>query len=278
MPWRSSSVPAQRYEFVRLAESGQVPFSELCHRFGIGRSTGYKWLERFAMEGPVGLVDRPRRPKTSPGRTSADVEVALAQEEPTDLAALPIRPIHLHHHDPSLWRWRANPTPYDPVPSTPTRITGPNPNNQSNKDRWPAVSVGNDSIPNTAPFSSSAAATCTSACVSTPPNTPDTIDMTAPFSRFRAKGWHTPPERRTETNRAGSIGSTGPSPPDRGVQHHPHHRKTHTQPDMGGLVDGLPVGDVDGFRHIFNSHPAHIGCDFRGSLHRRICPGEHDSA
>ena len=91
MPWRSSSVPAQRYEFVRLAESGQVPFSELCHRFGIGRSTGYKWLERFAMEGPVGLVDRPRRPKTSPGRTSADVEVALAQEEPTDLAASPRR-------------------------------------------------------------------------------------------------------------------------------------------------------------------------------------------
>ena len=56
MPWRSSSVPAQRLEFVRLAESGRVPFSELCHRFGIGRSTGYKWLERFNMEGPVGLL------------------------------------------------------------------------------------------------------------------------------------------------------------------------------------------------------------------------------
>ena len=77
MPWRSSSVPAQRLEFVRLAESGRVPFSELCHRFGIGRSTGYKWLERFNMEGPVGLTDRPRRLKTSPGRTSNDVEALV---------------------------------------------------------------------------------------------------------------------------------------------------------------------------------------------------------
>jgi hypothetical protein len=34
-----------------------------------------------------------------------------------------------------LWRCRANPTPYDPVPSTPTRITGPNPDNQSANDR-----------------------------------------------------------------------------------------------------------------------------------------------
>jgi uracil-DNA glycosylase len=35
------------------------------------------------------------------------------------------------------------------------------------------------------------------------------------------------------TNRAAVIGSTGTSPPDRGVQHHPNHRITHTQPDMG---------------------------------------------
>jgi hypothetical protein len=27
---------------------------------------------------------------------------------------------------PSLWRYRVKPTPYDPVPSTPTRTIGPN--------------------------------------------------------------------------------------------------------------------------------------------------------
>ncbi len=47
-------------------------------------------------------------------------------------------------------------------------------------------------------------------------------------------GSSTPPERRNETNRAGANSSTGRSPPDRGVQHHPHHRITHTQPVVGG--------------------------------------------
>jgi hypothetical protein len=31
--------------------------------------------------------------------------------------------------------------------------------------------------------------------------------------------------------RAAAVGSTGPSPPDRGVQHQPHHP---SQPDVGG--------------------------------------------
>ncbi len=36
---------------------------------------------------------------------------------------------------PSLWRCRVRPTPYDPVPSTPTFTTGPNPANQSANNR-----------------------------------------------------------------------------------------------------------------------------------------------
>lgn len=74
MPWRSSSVPAQRFEFVRLAEQGGVSFVELCHRFGIARSTGYKWLGRYEEEGPGGLTDRSRRPRSSPVQTDSDVE------------------------------------------------------------------------------------------------------------------------------------------------------------------------------------------------------------
>ena len=66
-------------------------------------------------------------------------------------------------------------------------------------------------------------ATCISAWVSTPPTTSDTIDMAAPFSRFRQKGWHTPPGRRNGIQPSCGNSSTGVSPPDRGVQHHPHH-------------------------------------------------------
>ncbi len=77
MPWREASVVEQRLTFVRLAESGGVSFAELCRRFGISRTTGYKWLTRFAVEGGDGLVDRSRRPHRSPGRVDAEVEALV---------------------------------------------------------------------------------------------------------------------------------------------------------------------------------------------------------
>jgi transposase InsO family protein len=70
-------VPVQRFEFVRFAESGRVPFAELCRRFGIARSTGYKWLDRCCEEGPVGLIDRSLRPRSSPERTDGVVEALV---------------------------------------------------------------------------------------------------------------------------------------------------------------------------------------------------------
>lgn len=74
MPWRSSSVELQRLEFVGLASAGGVSMRELCRRFGISPTTGYKWLSRYGDEGVVGLADRPRRPLGSPWRTDASVE------------------------------------------------------------------------------------------------------------------------------------------------------------------------------------------------------------
>ena len=47
---------------------------ELCRRFGISPTTGYKWLERFRVGGEAGLSDRPRRPQHSPGRTGSEIE------------------------------------------------------------------------------------------------------------------------------------------------------------------------------------------------------------
>jgi len=55
----------QREEFVRLAQGQDVNVSSLCRRFGIGRKSGYKWMERFAGDGVEGLKDRSRRPHRS---------------------------------------------------------------------------------------------------------------------------------------------------------------------------------------------------------------------
>src|SRR6266536_3780752 len=68
-----------------------------------------------------------------------------------------------------LRRWRASPAPYAPVPATPTRATVPKPASQPCNSAYPAGVVANDSTPNTPPFASTAAATCTPRCVSTPP-------------------------------------------------------------------------------------------------------------
>jgi transposase len=80
MPWSAVTVEAQRLEFCRLAvwDSG-VSFVELCRRFGISAKTGYKWLNRFVDEGPDGLGDRSRRPKSSPLRTGAQMEASVCE-------------------------------------------------------------------------------------------------------------------------------------------------------------------------------------------------------
>jgi transposase InsO family protein len=78
MPWREATAVSERYEFVKLAMAEGANIASLCRRFGISRSKGYKWLSRFEAEGRTGLLDRSRRPKTSPKRTASATEEAVA--------------------------------------------------------------------------------------------------------------------------------------------------------------------------------------------------------
>jgi transposase InsO family protein len=75
MPWREVSIMEQRSEFVRLASEEGANRRELCRRFGIHPTTGYKWLGRFA--GGEELADRSRRPHAAPLRTAAAIEERL---------------------------------------------------------------------------------------------------------------------------------------------------------------------------------------------------------
>lgn len=77
MPFQECSRMSQREEFCRLALSPEVNLSELCRRFGVGRRTGYKWLERYRERGPEGLMDRSRRPHASPGQTAEAMEAQV---------------------------------------------------------------------------------------------------------------------------------------------------------------------------------------------------------
>ena len=81
MPWGSAM--DRREEFVRLAVAAGANRAELCRRFGVSRSNGYKWLARgLAGEG---LGERSRRPLTSPLQTPQALEqqvLAVRAEHP----------------------------------------------------------------------------------------------------------------------------------------------------------------------------------------------------
>jgi transposase InsO family protein len=85
MPWKNVDIMTLRQEFVSLARQQDANMSALCERFAISRKTGYKWLARSVAEGPPELVERSRRPRQSPTRTSDAVEelvVALRRTHP----------------------------------------------------------------------------------------------------------------------------------------------------------------------------------------------------
>lgn len=85
MPWQEVCAMSLRTEFVRLASGEGANVRELCRRFSVSPPTAYKWLRRYREAGMPGLVERPRRPHSSPARTAPEVEaavVALRQEHP----------------------------------------------------------------------------------------------------------------------------------------------------------------------------------------------------
>jgi transposase InsO family protein len=65
---------SERKEFVLLTLKKEIPFSQLCRRYGIHRDTDYKWLSRYLTLGEAGLADQSRRPRSSPDKTSETIE------------------------------------------------------------------------------------------------------------------------------------------------------------------------------------------------------------
>ena len=67
-----------------------VRVTALCRELDISRQTLYKYRRRFETEGPAGLVERSRRPLSSPARVSVAVEdaiVRLRKELPVECGA-----------------------------------------------------------------------------------------------------------------------------------------------------------------------------------------------
>ena len=85
MPWKETCVMDERLSFVRIYLRRTMSLTELCEDFGISRKTGYKWIERYKVEGLAGLEDRCRTPHSHPARLSDEALLrytALKREKP----------------------------------------------------------------------------------------------------------------------------------------------------------------------------------------------------
>jgi transposase InsO family protein len=75
MPWKKADVQDQRIEFVLRASRKTEPLGGLCREFGVHRSTGHRWLKRYASLGSVvELKELSRRPHLIPNKTIQGVE------------------------------------------------------------------------------------------------------------------------------------------------------------------------------------------------------------
>lgn len=79
MVWTEKSTVSLRQEFVHLACQDGANVRALCRRFGISPKTGYKWIKRAeaAAGDAQALLDRSRRPHSSPARSAAQLEQAV---------------------------------------------------------------------------------------------------------------------------------------------------------------------------------------------------------
>jgi putative transposase len=79
MAWRTPSLISIREQFVLLVLAKDGLFLQLCRRFHIGRTTGYKWKRRYQHHGRAGLANQSRRPHRSPRQLTLRWQRALRQ-------------------------------------------------------------------------------------------------------------------------------------------------------------------------------------------------------
>ena len=77
MPWLETAPVEQRERFIDEHRLGFYDMTELCARYAVSRTTGYKWLARYDEGGRPALRDRSRAPHTCPHKIPAAVATLL---------------------------------------------------------------------------------------------------------------------------------------------------------------------------------------------------------
>jgi len=77
--FRELSVVEQRYQAVLAVIEDGLSITEVAAKVGVSRQTVHTWLSRYAVGGLDGLGDRSHRPRSSPLRMDAAVEVRVRE-------------------------------------------------------------------------------------------------------------------------------------------------------------------------------------------------------
>ena len=84
MPWKDQSIMQARVHCLDDHAAGLWTMTELCHKHGISRTTGYKWLGRH--RAGESLADRSRAPHRCPHATPGPLQqmiLAARRQHPT---------------------------------------------------------------------------------------------------------------------------------------------------------------------------------------------------
>lgn len=79
MPWKETTMSEQRHCFVLEVLNVGTSVAAACRKFGISRTTGYKWLKRHRQQPQQPLTNRSRRPQRCPNKTPDDIEQLILQ-------------------------------------------------------------------------------------------------------------------------------------------------------------------------------------------------------
>jgi len=77
MAWMETDPVSERVRFISAWLSREESVSALAIRFGVSRKTAYKWIGRYAAEGPSGLAARSSAPVTQAAQTPIKTVAAI---------------------------------------------------------------------------------------------------------------------------------------------------------------------------------------------------------
>lgn len=93
MPWKEKTIMEEKIEFICEWNSGKYTITELCKGFRISRTTAYKLIQQYEINGLEGLRKKPKAPINHPNRTKKEIEkkILCLKEKHTNWGAKKLR-------------------------------------------------------------------------------------------------------------------------------------------------------------------------------------------